>query len=118
MLAPRSEAQLEPEQWLDLPALLTFLGKHGGQEYRVLVAIFTPLQSRPKRERQQVWQPVGEYLLTHRGAAIEATGPSGQTRQLTPQRLAEIFAGHGFLLSQPTGRLTDLGPLFASEMGG
>lgn len=57
-------------------------------------------------------QKTGAYRLTLRGDALEATGPSGQTRTLSPGRFLEIFGSALFLLPEPTGRLTDLGPLF------
>ena len=57
-------------------------------------------------------QETGAYLLTLRGEEVEATGPSGQTRTLSAGRFLEIFGSALFLPPEPTGRLTDLGPLF------
>lgn len=62
--------------------------------------------------RDRYLEATGAYLLTLRGEALEATGPSGQTRTLSTGRFLEIFGSALFLPPEPTGRLTDLGPLF------
>lgn len=96
-------------EWLDIPALLAWLGRCGGQEQRVEVGLW---RAPRKRGDAGEWCRLGEYRLTARGEQIEATGPSGQTRLLSHERFAEVFTGHSFSRPRPTGHLTDLGPLF------
>ena len=86
--------------------MLGFLRPRGGQEYRV-----TTCAARGKGRSRHL-QETGAYLLTLRGEEVEATGPSGQTRTLSAGRFLEIFGSALFLPPEPTGRLTDLGPLF------
>lgn len=62
--------------------------------------------------RGHTLREAGAYRLTLRGDVVEATGPSGQTRALSAARFLEIFGSARFLPPEPTGRLTDLGPLF------
>lgn len=88
--------------------LLDFLSRRGGQEFRV-----TALLSIGKG-RKATQRALGEYLFTARGEAIQATGPSGQTRLLSRDEFLDVFGRSSFTPAQPTGVLTDLGPLFAS----
>ena len=86
--------------------LLTFLNERGGREYRV-TALLTAGRGRKASVRE-----LGEYHLTARGETVQATGPSGQTRDLTHEDFLGVFSSYQFGPAQPTGRLTDLGPLF------
>ena len=86
--------------------LLNFLRERGGQEFRAVTL------RREKQGKTGVWQATATYRLTARGDVIEATGPSGQTRPLTPERFLEVFGTSHFRPAVATGRLTDLGPLF------
>lgn len=96
----------------DLPVLhsaddlLTFLHRRGGQEISAVACVLSG------KGRKQRLTDQGTYLLTARGQDIEARGPSGQPRTLTPERFLEVFSSHQFHTLTPTGRLTDLGPLF------
>jgi hypothetical protein len=82
------------------------LRPRGGQEYRAVTC------AQHGRGGARHLQETGAYLLTLRGDDLEATGPSGQTRTLSAGRFLEIFGSALFLPPEPTGRLTDLGPLF------
>ena len=62
--------------------------------------------------KKRALHDLSPYLLTMRGEIIEATGPSGQTRQLSTERFLEVFGSSHFRPAEATGRLTDLGPLF------
>lgn len=86
--------------------LLTFLAARGGREFAVTAC------TRQGRGRKARLHAVGVYRLTMRGDEVQATGPSGQTRQLTPAAFLEIFGDCEFRDAAPTGVLTDLGPLF------
>ncbi|UBV43723.1 hypothetical protein LAJ19_05770 [Deinococcus taeanensis] len=86
--------------------LLTFLTVRGGREYRVTALLATG------RGRKASVRELGEYRLTARGGDLQATGPSGQTRTLTHQEFLSVFGSYQFSAAQPTGLLTDLGPLF------
>ncbi|WP_233554448.1 hypothetical protein [Deinococcus cavernae] len=98
---------MSPDARLGTAELLTFLRARGGQEFSA-VACLTHGQGKRQRVTDQ-----GLYHFTARGEVIEATGPSGQPRTLTPARFQEVFGSHQFHSLRPTGRLTDLGPLFA-----
>ncbi len=87
-------------------ALLDFLALRGGQEFRVAACV---LQGRGRRQEVR---EVGDYRFTVRGDAVQATGPSGQTRQLSRAGYLDIFSGYLFRGTEATGQLTDLGPLF------
>lgn len=91
-----------------LPAadLLRLLQRRGGQEHAAVACVLSG-----KGKKQRVTDQ-GAYRLTARGDEIEATGPSGQPRTLTPERFLEVFGGHQFHSLEATGRMTDLGPLF------
>ncbi|WP_291425151.1 hypothetical protein [Deinococcus sp.] len=88
--------------------LLKFLGGRGGQEYRAVTV------RRESQGKKAVWAEVSPYLFTLRGEVVEATGPSGQTRQLSPERFLEVFGSSLFRPAEATGRMTDLGPLFGA----
>ncbi|WP_019009651.1 hypothetical protein [Deinococcus aquatilis] len=88
-------------------ALLDFLALRGGQEFRVTACV-----SHGRGRRQEV-REVGAYRFTVRGDAVQACGPSGQTRQLSRAGYLEIFGGYGFRGAEATGNMTDLGPLFS-----
>ncbi|WP_034387688.1 hypothetical protein [Deinococcus sp. YIM 77859] len=79
--------------------LLSFLTKRGGREFAVTVCT-------------QQGRRTGVYHLTARGEDVQVTGPSRQTRLLSPATFLEVFGGYEFCDVQPTGVLTDLGPLF------
>lgn len=98
--------RLSPETRLTAAELLTFLRKRGGQEFSAVACL-----THGKGKKQTVTDQ-GTYHLTARGEEIEATGPSGQPRTLTPERFQEVFGSHHFHTLRPTGRMTDLGPLF------
>ncbi|GAA4003016.1 hypothetical protein GCM10022631_12290 [Deinococcus rubellus] len=108
----RAEGQ-RPTPDLSAPELLAFLGARGGQEYSV--ALVTP--AAPARKKGQVPAPAPQrprYCFTLRGAAVEATGPAGLTRQLSQAAFLQVFGAHRFAELTPTGQLSDLGPLFAA----
>jgi len=86
--------------------LLTFLSSRGGREFAVTAC------TRQGRGRKTRLHEVGVYRLTVRGDGVQATGPSGQTRQLSHTGFLEVFGGYEFQDAVPTGVLTDLGPLF------
>ena len=86
--------------------LLSFLAERGGREFAVTACT---RQGRGKKVRLH---EVGIYRLTARGGEVQASGASGQTRQLSRTAFLELFGGYEFRAPQPTGLLTDLGPLF------
>ncbi|ASN80870.1 MULTISPECIES: hypothetical protein [Deinococcus] len=86
--------------------LLSFLSARGGREFRVTALLLSG------RGRKAVRRELGAYHLTVRGEFVQATGPSGQTRQLSAQEFTQVFGAHQFTPPEPTGVLTDLGPLF------
>lgn len=86
--------------------LLKLLALRGGQEFRAVTCVWEG------KGKKRTLIEVSPYLLTARGEIIEATGPSGQTRQLTPERFLEVFGSSTFKPAEATGRMTDLGPLF------
>ena len=86
--------------------LLSFLTARGGREFAVTAC------TRQGRGKKLRLHRVGIYRLTVRGNVVQASGPSGQTRQLTPATFLEVFGGYEFTDAGPTGALTDLGPLF------
>ncbi|ANE43640.1 hypothetical protein [Deinococcus puniceus] len=88
-------------------ALLDLLAVRGGQEFRVAACVVHG------RGRRQEVREVGEYRFTVRGDAVQATGPSGQTRQLSRAGYLDIFGGYTFRGAEATGEMTDLGPLFS-----
>ncbi|PTA69318.1 hypothetical protein [Deinococcus arcticus] len=88
------------------PDLLHFLTVRGGQEYRVTALL------RAGRGKKATVRELGSYCLTARGAQVQATGPSGQTRTLSHEGFLDVFGSYTFGPAQPTGVLTDLGPLF------
>lgn len=91
---------------LSAPDLLDFLSRRGGQEYRAAATLPAG------RGKAAVCRDVGEYRFTVRGESVQATGPSGQTRQLTRAAFGEIFGAYRFREPVATGERTDLGPLF------
>ena len=93
---------------LAAPDLLAFLTRRGGQEFRVSAVLHVG-QGKKATVRQ-----LGEYRLTARGGAVQATGPSGQTRQLSQAEFAQVFGTYAFTMPEPTGQYTDLGPLFGT----
>lgn len=70
--------------------------------------------ARPGKKRLPIVEPAAQplYRLTLRGEEVQATGPSGQTRQLSRQAFLDVFGAYRFAGPQATGLLTDLGPLF------
>lgn len=101
--------RLSPEALSDLRSatdLLKFLRERGGQEFSATACLLTG-KGRKQRVADQ-----GTYRLTARGEEIEATGPSEQPRTLSAERFLDVFGAHLFHTLEPTGRLTDLGPLF------
>ncbi|WP_293912055.1 hypothetical protein [Deinococcus sp.] len=99
--------------------LLAFLRPRGGQEYAA--ELIVPGQGGGGGRRKKaalaatvpsVPAPRPRYRLTLRGAAVQATGPSGQTRLLEASEFLSVFASYRFAELTPTGQLSDLGPLF------
>ncbi len=88
--------------------LLTYLGARGGREYRVTALL------QVGRGRKASVRELGEYRLNMRGASVQATGPSGQTRLLDRNEFLAVFGSYAFSPATPTGEMTDLGPLFGS----
>ncbi|WP_420596595.1 hypothetical protein [Deinococcus sp.] len=102
---------LEPAQ------LLALLGQHGGREYAVRLISPAPAAKPGRARRAKPVPPTLSaplYRLTLRGDTVQATGPSGQTRQLAQRTFLEVFGAYHFAEVAPTGQLTDLGPLFGS----
>ncbi len=102
--------------------LLSLLTRQAGREYHAtLTHRRTSPATKPVTRRQgkghgqDVTPPTAPqpYRFTVRGDQIEATGPSGQTRMLSPERFLALFSAAHFTDVLPTGRLSDLGPLFA-----
>lgn len=91
---------------LSAAELLGVLRGRSGQEFRAVTV------RREGQGKRAAWQDASPYLLTVRGEVVEATGPSGQTRQLSPERFLEVFGSSVFRPAEATGRMTDLGPLF------
>lgn len=87
--------------------LLALLRARGGCEFAV-----TACTRQGKGKRTQLHE-VGVYRLTVRGDMVQASGPSGQTRQLPAATFLEVFGSYEFAGAEPTGTLTDLGPLFS-----
>lgn len=98
----------EPALLLSAADLLRFLEARGGQEFRAVTCRWEG------KGKKRTLQEVSPYLLTMRGEIVEATGPSGQTRQLSPERFLEVFGSSSFKPAEATGRMTDLGPLFGA----
>ncbi|MBZ9749369.1 hypothetical protein K7W42_00695 [Deinococcus sp. HMF7604] len=88
------------------PELLHFLTVRGGREYRVTALL------RAGRGKKATVRELGDYRLTVRGETVQATGPSGQTRHLSPEEFLNVFGSYTFTPAEPTGLMTDLGPLF------
>lgn len=89
--------------------LLEFLAARGGREYRVTALLHAG------RGRKATVRELGEYRLTARGEAVQACGPSGQTRQLSQEEFLSVFGSYRFAPPLATGLMTDLGPLFAGS---
>ncbi|GGM00244.1 hypothetical protein [Deinococcus aerophilus] len=86
--------------------LLSFLTARGGQEHRATALLHV---GRGKKARVQ---ELGEYRLTVRGEGVQAVGPSGQMRTLSPGEFMAVFGSYRFGPVAATGAMTDLGPLF------
>ncbi|AIZ44434.1 hypothetical protein QR90_03970 [Deinococcus radiopugnans] len=86
--------------------LLTYLNARGGQEYRVTALLHVG------RGKKASVRELGEYRLNVRGTQVQATGPSGQTRLLDRGEFMAVFSSYSFGPATPTGKMTDLGPLF------
>ncbi|MFD1730303.1 hypothetical protein ACFSC4_03030 [Deinococcus malanensis] len=69
------------------------------------------------RGRKATVRALGEYHLTSRGDQVQATGPTGQTRALSHMEFLQVFGSYTLSSPEPTGRMTDLGPLFAEGVG-
>ncbi len=105
------------EEGLSASDLLAFLAPRGGQEYQVSLVTVTASAPRRRRAVAARPEPAGpppRYHLTLRGDTVQATGPSGLTRQLTRTTFFEVFGTYRFEQVQPTGKLSDLGPLFGA----
>ncbi|MBZ9713004.1 MULTISPECIES: hypothetical protein [Deinococcus] len=89
------------------PDLLHFLTVRGGCEYRVTALL------RAGRGKKATVRELGTYHLTARGEQVQATGPSGQTRTLSHDDFLGVFGSYAFGPAEPTGVMTDLGPLFS-----
>lgn len=93
------------------PELLAFLRARGGNEFISVACSRVACVQAGKGKRIAV-RELSAYRLTVRGDVIEATGPSGQTRQLSAEAYAEVFGHYLFKPAEATGYQTDLGPLF------
>ena len=89
---------LPPADALDAPGLLTLLHRHGGREYVATLYFGAEVK--------------GEYRLTARGERVRAQGPSGTVSELGGAEFTGLFGRNHFADVQPSGVLTDLGPLF------
>ena len=89
---------LPPADALDAPRLLRLLHRHGGREY--VATLYFGAEAK------------GEYRLTARGSHIRAQGPSGTVSELDADGFTGLFGRYHFAQVQPSGVLTDLGPLF------
>lgn len=79
-----------------------------------LVASTAPAHSKSRKNQVPASVPQRPlYRLTLRGAAVQATGPAGLTRQLSQATFLQVFGARCFAELTPTGQLSDLGPLFA-----
>lgn len=113
----RAESGL-PASELSASELLAFLSRRGGQEYSArLLSPAAPASGKRARSRDQAVVPAPErplYRFTLRGQQVQATGPAGLTRQLSPATFLQVFGAQRFGDLKPTGQLSDLGPLFAA----
>lgn len=100
-----------PRRMLAPSELLSFLLTRGGREYRVTALLCSG------RGRKATVRELGAYHLTARGDQVQATGPTGQTRALSHAEFLQVFGSYTLTVPEPTGRMTDLGPLFAETMG-
>ena len=87
-----------PSGALGAAQLLALLYRQGGREY--LATLYFGGEAR------------GEYRLTARGERVRAQGPSGTVSELDAAGFAALFGRYHFAGVQPSGVLTDLGPLF------
>ena len=78
--------------------VLALLHRQGGREY--LATLYFGGEAK------------GEYRLTARGERVRAQGPSGTVSELDAEGFAALFGRYHFADVQPSGVLTDLGPLF------
>ena len=78
--------------------ILALLKRQGGREY--LATLHFGAEAK------------GEYRLTARGEHVRAQGPSGTVSDLDAASFTELFGRYHFAEVQPSGVLTDLGPLF------
>ncbi len=98
MSARKFKPSRPPEHALDAVQLLKLLHLHGGREY--VATLYFGAEAK------------GEYLLTARGEQVRAQGPSGTVSHLNGEGFAGLFGRYHFVDVQPSGVLTDLGPLF------
>ncbi len=89
---------LPPADAFDAPRLLKLLHRHGGREYVATLYFGAEVK--------------GEYRLTARGERVRAQGPSGTISELDAEGFTSLFGRYHFAQVQPSGVLTDLGPLF------
>ena len=102
-----------PSATLSPADLLALLRGHGGREYRAAAHLNAAAKRGPAKEGAA--QPEafkGEYVLTARGEHVRAVGPSGNASELSEAEFLNIFWRYVFSGVQPTGVLSDLGPLF------
>ena len=78
--------------------LLALLHRHGGREY--VATLYFGAEAK------------GEYRMTARGERVRAQGPSGTISELDGAGFANLFGRYHFAHLQPSGVLSDLGPLF------
>lgn len=96
--------------------LLIFLFQRGGQEYAAHLvpppAKVNSAKAKSSKKRGAaaaegvVSQPL--YRLTLRGEEAQATGPSGQPRQLSLRAFPAVFGAYHFAELAPTGVLTNV----------
>ena len=98
MSARKLKPSFPPAGALPAPVLLALLYRHGGREY--VATLYFGAEAK------------GEYRLTARGERVRAQGPSGTVSELGGAEFAGLFGRYHFAQVQPSGVLTDLGPLF------
>jgi hypothetical protein len=96
--ARKLKPSLPPPDALDASRLLKLLHRHGGREY--VATLYFGSEAK------------GEYRLTARGGQVRAQGPSGTVSDLDAVGFTGLFGRYHFAQVQPSGVLTDLGPLF------
>ena len=87
-----------PPGALGAAQVLALLQRQGGREFLATVYFGGEVK--------------GVYRLTARGENVRAQGPSGTVSELDAAGFSDLFGRYHFVDLQPSGVLTDLGPLF------